>query len=71
MRNDSTAPDLTTNGIVSLGRRQVWEPPDLSVDDINGLRPHFFHDPMLDDSLKVTDDCGVVQIHVSPTMALD
>ena len=43
---------------------------NLPVDDIDGLCPFLFHDPMFDNSGIVPDDGGVMQIYVCSPMPL-
>lgn len=43
----------------------------LSVDDVDGLGPFLFHDPMLDNTLEISNHCRIVEIHVRTTVPLD
>ena len=44
---------------------------DLTNDDVDGLRPLFLEDMMLDYTLKIADGTGKVQVHICPSMPLD
>lgn len=40
----------------------------LTADNINGLDPFFFKNPMLDYPFEITDDGCVKQVHISPSV---